>query len=157
MGNNVGKKILENPEKFIAFANKEQLLQAYPEWFEEINVDSTPFFLERKPKRHTGIDHRHIITPSGLIRIEGKEALIWGIKEDSIEILSQLKIYARNEDVKFKNKERINDNAKKFIEIGDRLLEPLFIPYGQAELTNWVCTELETSHTYDSVEEKDIE
>ena len=44
MENSIGKDILERPEDFVVIKDREQLLQAYPNLFKNINIFLKLFF-----------------------------------------------------------------------------------------------------------------
>ena len=156
MNENIGKKVLENPRKFLAVTDKEQILTAYPDWFEEINIDSMPFYLERKPDKRILPGHRYIITPTGLVRLEGPRELVWKISEEDEDILTELNVFASEEQRKLLNGEVINDSFRA-IEMGEKSLQETYIPYGEVPITTNAFKELERTHAYDSVNERNIE
>jgi len=156
MSENIGKDILENPKDFLMITSKEQILEAYPDLFEKVNVGSIPFYLEKKPNKRILPGHRYVMTPSGFVRFEGKSDLVWKVSEESIDLLSKFNEYAAKEDRKWRNGERINDRLN-LIEVDDFNLGTAFIPYGKEDVIKDAIHELEKAHAYDSVDKGNIE
>lgn len=156
MNKNIGKEILKSPREFLAVANKEQILEAYPDWFKEINVGDIPFYLERKPGKRILPGHRYVITPSGLVRLEGPRGLVWKISEEDEGILTELNVFACEEQRKLLNGEVIN-NSLNLIEVDNFNLGTAFIPYGKEDVIKDAVHELEKAHAYDSVNEGNVE
>jgi len=156
MNKNIGEEILKTPREFLAVANKEQILEAYPDLFEKVSVDSIPFYLEKKPNKRILPGHRYVMTPSGFVRFEGKRDLVWEVSKESTDILSQFNEYAAREDRKWIDGKMINDSCK-LIEIGNFHFGPAFIPYGKEDIIKNALSELEKAHAYDSVDKGNIE
>ena len=138
----------ENKEYLITIANQEQLLQAYPEWFEEVKTGSFSFFIEKAPEKRILPQHRYFITPSGIVRLEGADNLVWDINKDNTDILGELNIFAAKEREIFNNGGRINNTYEK-VELDNHDLQERFIPYGDDHSSD-AFSELEAAHQYDS-------
>ena len=64
--------ILSNPGKYVLVRDKEQILEAYYELFEELNIDILPFYIEKLGENTTRA-HRLVITPSGVVAIASED------------------------------------------------------------------------------------
>ncbi len=138
----------EYKEFIVIIANKEQLLQAYPEWFEEVKTENFSFFIEKAPEKRIPPQHRYFITPSGIVRLEGADNRVWNINKENTDILGKLNKFAAEERDIFNNGGRINNDYKS-IELDDHNLQEKFIPYGDISSSD-AFRELEAAHQYDN-------
>ncbi|PKN02745.1 hypothetical protein CVU76_01780 [Candidatus Dojkabacteria bacterium HGW-Dojkabacteria-1] len=84
--------ILNNPNKFVLVVGKEEILEAYSELFDVVNVDILPFYIE-KLHDNTVRAHRLVITPSGIVAIASEDKdVIWEMNfetEEGIHLLEE--------------------------------------------------------------------
>lgn len=160
MENSIGKDILERPEDFVVIKDREQLLQAYPNLFKNINIDLSPFYIEKPPVRKDGVidfscsDKRYVLTPSGIVRISSKEnETIWGIGDKDKEILKEANVFA--------NKSRIErENTQQEIyetRVEGKTINMMYFPYNDPVSANNVMSDLKTNHLAESINNENIE
>jgi hypothetical protein len=140
---------MEKFEFTLAIADGRQLVDAYPEWFKRVDINSVPFFLEEEAKKSVQELHRYIITPSGIVRIDGKRDLIWGITERDVSLLYKFNTIASEERIKWEKGDIVNRDLN-LIEIDDYNIGVEYIPYGGEQITRDAFKELEKAHAYDS-------
>jgi hypothetical protein len=81
-------------------ANSEQLVLAYPNLFEKINVDILPIYLEKEMKDKEGFtkEERLFLMPTGVLSVSATEIpeleSIWEISKEDKDFLSELNRYA---------------------------------------------------------------
>lgn len=78
-------------------ASKEQLLEGYPDMFEELNVESIPIYLEIPNKQEESEylkNERVLILPSGAISISTQDTQnLWKISEEDKILLGYLNMH----------------------------------------------------------------
>lgn len=160
MKENIGKEILEKPEDFVVIKSPEQLLQTYPDWFEKIDIDLLPFYIEKAPVKKDGVvdfsasHQRYVLTPSGIVRISSANTkTIWSINKEDIEVLKEMNVFA--------GKLRIKENNMPLeiytTEVGGESVNMAYFPYNDPLSANNVMSDLETNHLVESIDNKNIE
>ena len=160
METNIGKEILEKPEDFVVIKDREQLLQAYPNLFEKINIDLLPFYIEKPPVRKDGVidfscsDKRYVLTPSGIVRISSKEnETIWGIDDRDTEVFNEMNIFATEQRVKEKGTQQELYETR----VEGKTINMMYFPYNDSMSANNVMSDLKTNHLVESINNENIE
>jgi len=125
---------MENLDKEYApvVASKEQLLEGYPELFEELNVHSIPVYLEipniQEESEYLKTE-RVLILPSGTISISTKDTQhLWNISEEDTILLAYLNTHTEKLHRDWKDGKDVDLFAQTKIQNTDYGIK--YYPYG---------------------------